>query len=384
MDGTRADHVNRISAARTAAVSIQDSRLREQPCDGVIIGGGDDLLITIELDDVHGGSSSGDSSIRLVLQIYCNVKNDIANEVSQRLRLKLSAATELSRQLGAPSACLQPRYSLTSNSLPMNPSLEQLITLQAIDLELKRLRDQLVEAPRRVAAADAAKKQAASALAATQASLTKEEALRRAHESSIADHRNKIARLTRQLDIATSTQQVSAYEHEITFGESSISKLEDEELASMERAENLDVELALRKMALEAAEAALERARANSATLTERNTPAIASLDAERKVLRSQLEASDEGAAPLATYDRVAKSKGSGISEAVDHKCSACQMLVRPQRWNDLTGREHANDLYTCETCGRLLFWDPRRDTPGAWAPGERLAQAKAATASAS
>ncbi len=277
-------------------------------------------------------------------------------------------------------ACLRPRYSLPSISLPMNAALEQLVTLQAIDLELKRLRDQLAEAPKRVATAEAAKKQAGASLAATQASLAKEDALRRRHESDIADHRNKIARLKRQLDAATSTQQVAAYEREIAFGNDSIGKLEEEELYSMERTETLDAELVSHTKTLEAAQAALERARANSATLVERNKPAIMALDAERTKVRADLAASDASAAPLATYDRVSKGKGTGISEAIDHKCSACQMMVRPQRWNDLTGREHANDLYTCETCGRLLFWDPRRDTPGPWPPGERLAQTKAAT----
>jgi hypothetical protein len=52
-------------------------------------------------------------------------------------------------------------------------------------------------------------------------------------------------------------------------------------------------------------------------------------------------------------------------------------MMVRPQRWNDLTGREHEDQIFTCETCGRILFWDPRRDTPQSWQAGERLASAQ-------
>jgi len=48
-------------------------------------------------------------------------------------------------------------------------------------------------------------------------------------------------------------------------------------------------------------------------------------------------------------------------------------MMVRPQRWNDLTGNDHDDQLFTCETCGRILFWDPRRDTPRTWTAGERL-----------
>jgi hypothetical protein len=58
-------------------------------------------------------------------------------------------------------------------------------------------------------------------------------------------------------------------------------------------------------------------------------------------------------------------------------------MMVRPQRWNDLTARDNDEQLFTCETCGRILFYDPRRDVPGAWAAGERLTGAQPKPASA-
>ncbi len=53
-------------------------------------------------------------------------------------------------------------------------------------------------------------------------------------------------------------------------------------------------------------------------------------------------------------------------------------MLLRPQRWNDLTGRDHEDTLFTCETCGRLLFYDPRRNNPTPWPPGDRLKSSQA------
>jgi len=103
------------------------------------------------------------------------------------------------------------------------------------------------------------------------------------------------------------------------------------------------------------------------------HTAAIDGLATEREALRREIGGSDKGEALLSSYDRVAKAKGTAVSEAVDHKCSACQMLVRPQRWNDLTGRDFSETIFNCETCGRMLFWDPRRDKPGDWPPGERL-----------
>jgi hypothetical protein len=43
-------------------------------------------------------------------------------------------------------------------------------------------------------------------------------------------------------------------------------------------------------------------------------------------------------------------------------------MMVRPQRWNDL--RDNSSDaeshhtIFSCENCGRMLFYDPARDSP--------------------
>jgi hypothetical protein len=123
---------------------------------------------------------------------------------------------------------------------------------------------------------------------------------------------------------------------------------------------------------VEKTRAALDEERVRAAATVDRARTGLEAIEAERKNLRSQVS---EGS--LAIYDRVSKSRGSGLSEAIDHKCTACQMMVRPQRWNDLTSREHEDQIFTCETCGRILFWDPRRDTPRSWEAGERLSSAQ-------
>ncbi len=258
----------------------------------------------------------------------------------------------------------------------MNADLEQLVVLQAQDLELKRLRHELAEAPRRVLAAQTVRAQAEFAQASAKQSLAKEETLRRSQEVDIAERRGKIARLRKQMETATSAAQISALEHEIGFAEQAIAKLEDEEIFSLERSDQLEVARAAAAAELGATTAALAATRADSAALTTRNAAAVASVEAERAAVREGLAATDTGAAALAVYDRIAKAKGTGVSEAVEHKCMACQMMVRPQRWNDLVGREHDHTIFTCETCGRMLFYDPRRDAPGGWAAGSRLAAA--------
>lgn len=258
----------------------------------------------------------------------------------------------------------------------MNPDLEHLVIVQAQDLELQRLRQEQAEAPRRVTAAEAAFSSAEKTLAKLRQDLATEEKLRRSQELDADQHRSKIARLRKQMDAATSAAQISALEHEINFAESAIRKLEDEELASLERTESLEAEEKSAAASVENTRAALDAERIRAEATVNRTRTNIEGIEAERVNLRAQIS---EG--PLAIYDRVTKSRGSGLSEAIDHKCSACQMMVRPQRWNDLTGREHEDQIFTCETCGRILFWDPRRDTPRTWAAGERLAGAQSAPA---
>jgi hypothetical protein len=257
----------------------------------------------------------------------------------------------------------------------MNADLEHLILLQAQDLELRRLRAELADAPIQVTAAQTARARAEVALAEANKSLAKEETLRRSQELDVKDRQGKISRLGKQMETATSAAQIAALEHEITFAEQAISTLEDEELASLERTDQHEASRSAATAVLEATTTALAAARAHAADITARHAAAIAAIETERSATRALI---DE--ARLSVYDRIAKAKGTGLSEAIDHKCAACQMMVRPQRWNDLTDRdphsEYANTIFTCETCGRMLFYDPRRDAPIRWAPGEKLAAA--------
>jgi predicted nucleic acid-binding Zn-ribbon protein len=259
----------------------------------------------------------------------------------------------------------------------MNADLEHLIVLQAQDLELKRLRQELAEAPRRVAAAESARAAAESALAAATAALKKEETLRHSQELDIAERRTKIARLGKQMETASSAAQITALEHEIAFAEAAIAQLEDEELASLERTDRQEAARSAHTTGLAVTTAELAAERARGIALVARNDASIAAIEAERKALRTLIAQTDAGEALLSSYDRIAKAKGTGLSEAVDHKCSACQMMVRPQRWNDLTNRdaqsEFANTIFHCETCGRMLFYDPRRDAPVAFPAADRL-----------
>ena len=241
----------------------------------------------------------------------------------------------------------------------MHPDLEKLITLQRLDLDAKRLRDEIAALPRLVASLETKASAVTGQRALVLSLIAREESLRRSQESDIKDRQAKIARVRKQMDLATTTAQVTAFEHEIAFSQAEVSRLEDAELESMERSEALEAQKTLADAAVLDAQAQLEREKARAAETIARDKIALAAIEQSRGDLRPQI-----GEAILSTYDRIAKAKGTGLSEGIDQKCSACQMLVRPQRWNDLRDRSNDETVMTCETCGRLLYWDPARDAP--------------------
>ncbi|GAC1360095.1 MAG: hypothetical protein NVSMB3_07900 [Acidobacteriaceae bacterium] len=241
----------------------------------------------------------------------------------------------------------------------MHPDLEKLIVLQRLDLELNRLREEITALPRRLAGLAARSSAAQASLLGFEESLAKEEKLRRSLESDTKDQSQRAARLRRQMDVVTTTAQADALEHEIAHASSEIERLENTELESMERTELLERQRAVASEELRSAEETLERERLRAADVISKGQLRMRQLEAERAEVRPAITD-----VALATYDRVAKAKGTGIAEGVDHKCSACQMMVRPQRWNELLDRSNDQSMMTCESCGRLLYWDAARDAP--------------------
>jgi uncharacterized protein len=250
----------------------------------------------------------------------------------------------------------------------MHPDLAKLIVLQGHDIEAKRLRDEMAAVPKLVAGLEAKAKATVGQRAVVLELIQKEEALRRRLESDIKDLQLKIERTQKKIDMATTTVQVTALEHEASFARGEINRLEDTELESMERSEGLEAQRALADAAVAEAAKVHERESVRAAETMTRDAEALAEVDGKRQALRAEILGSATGDAALATYDRIARSKGTAVSDALNQKCTACQMMVRPQRWNDLRDNSAASPasqvLMTCENCGRLLYYDPARDSP--------------------
>jgi len=233
----------------------------------------------------------------------------------------------------------------------MLPDIENLLRLQDADKEIARLHEEIAELPRRVAAIEQKLAGTKAQLEKAQAAIKADEGARRKHETAITDLRGKISKYRDQsLDVKTN-DQYKALLHEIQFSEKEIAATEDKILEIMVNADARDKEVKAAQAELKAETAEIEKEKADARQRTAEDEKQLAEWRAKRDQMRSGVDGD-----LLRHYERVSKFRGTGISEVREHKCMACQVMLRPQTYNDVrTGQQ----TVVCESCQRILYFNP-------------------------
>lgn len=237
----------------------------------------------------------------------------------------------------------------------MGPELSQLIELQELDLEILRITDRLSAIPaERDHTENEFKKYAAEFLA-----------LKSKYEQTLEDRKNLETSLTstqehhekykQDLMRVRNEKEYSTALREIDATKKQASALESEILKSMEEIENLESEMSVsapdieRKraesdIALDALDKEHDEASIRLAELGEKREQLVGRIPRQR----------------LATYERMNRSRrGQALAEIVNGICIACRMKVRPKVFSDV---RKGDQLITCESCGRILYYRP--ETP--------------------
>ena len=236
----------------------------------------------------------------------------------------------------------------------MLPEIENLLKLQDTDKEIRRLQDEVAELPKRVTAIEQKLAGTKAQLEKAQTAVKADEANRRKFDTAINDLRGKISKYRDQsLDVKTN-DQYKALLHEIQFAEKEIAANEDKILELMVNADARDKEVKAAQAELKAEAAEIDQEKEQARQKTAEDEKLLTEWRAKRDQLRGGVRED-----LLRHYERVSKFRGSGISEVRDHKCMACQVMLRPQTYNDVrSGRE----TVVCDSCQRILYFNPKEE----------------------
>jgi len=239
----------------------------------------------------------------------------------------------------------------------MPSDVQKLMEVQDADRHILRLKEEIASLPKKVAAIEQKLAGTKAVLENAKTAVKADEAARRKHEATIQELQGKISKYRDQsLDVKTN-EQYKALLHEIQFSEQEIRAQEDKILDLMVNAEAREKKVKAAEADLKTEMAEIEKEKADARERTARDEKELAEWAAKRNDLRAGINPD-----LLRHFERVSKFRGSGISEVLNQKCTACQVMLRPQTYNEVK----SGKVIECESCQRILFFDPAKEVAAA------------------
>lgn len=226
------------------------------------------------------------------------------------------------------------------------------LRLQALDRKIVSLETEIATLPKHIAEIEKRLESHTRKLETDRAALTANQRDRKKMEGDIQIHEQKISKLKDQMLGVKTNEQYKAFQHEIAYIEAEIRKSEDKILDLMEQSEPLDknVKLAENELKKEQQHVEAEKKQARERTAVDQKE--LGEQRAERQTITTQMEPRF-----YSEYERIRKkTKNTPIADATEGRCSACQIALRPQFFQDL---RRGDKIMFCESCGRILTYNP-------------------------
>ena len=236
-------------------------------------------------------------------------------------------------------------------SRSMHPDVALVNQLQTLDLRIAALEKEVAQLPKHVAAIEKTLESHLRKLSADKAALAANQKDRKNLEGEIQVHQAKISKLRDQMSQAKTNEQFKAFQNEIDYAEKEIRKAEDRTIELLSASEPLDINVKQAEAALKQEQKQVDAEKARARERTAADQEELDKLHAEHKIAFAALPK------PIAaTYERIRRKwKGTVAAEASNGRCQACQMVLRPQVFQDL---RKGTNLMQCESCQRFLFYN--------------------------
>ena len=234
----------------------------------------------------------------------------------------------------------------------MTADLELVSRLQTLDLKITELQREVAALPKHIAQIEKALESHNRRLEADRAALSANQKERKRLEDDTKVQDQKISKLKGQMLEAKTNEQYRAFQHEIEYCEKEIRKYEDRILDLMGESEPLEKNVKAAEAALKEEKQHVEAEKTRAREATAKDQKELETLQAERRTIVSQLKPRLQH-----DYERIRKKwHGTVVAEVLEGRCTACQIVLRPQFFQDL---KRGEDLMFCESCGRIVFYNP-------------------------
>ncbi len=232
----------------------------------------------------------------------------------------------------------------------MNADLERLIALQRLDTAADAARRTLADEPEHAKALEARLEAAKEHVATAKERLADNHNARRTLEKDVAMHQGRLSKFREQAMAVKTNQEYQAIQHEITFAQAEIKKLEDTILERMVEGDDLTATVKAAEAQLAAEQKAIEAERRATTAAHSEMLAALERMAGERAELVAGLDKQ-----LLSMFEQVARKRsGIAVAEARDGICTICHVRLRPQVFNTV----RRNDSITqCDTCNRVLYF---------------------------
>ncbi len=235
--------------------------------------------------------------------------------------------------------------------MSVSETLESLRVLQAIDLGIKGLEEELAQLPLNLEAAREDQQAVEAQLKAADAALQEVLKQRRALEVEIKTAEQNVAKFeTQKLSVKTN-EEYTALNHQIAHEKHRRSELEDQVLASFEVEDGATKRVKQIKDDLVHVTEAVKAREKELVERSEEDRKRLAALQAQRLTAVTSVDPK-----LLSRYDAVrVRNRGTAVVPIVRGSCGGCFTQQPPQKVNEIR-KELV--VYTCESCGRFLVWD--------------------------